>query len=199
MPQTWSDWVALIGALVGTITGVLSLVIAYAAVRRDRSAVSVKLTREYGFKTMLEARHPGVKYGPHHATDAPEEFFVLSAINTGLRPVHIEKAVGVWVDPRGPGSASSLIPHDVLLSEESRRTAFAVGTDVGLERHQMWQIALVDDTGREYAVYGPEFRSPLKRWRWKRQKNRLVAQEKKPTRELSKPPSPRPPEFKPQQ
>jgi hypothetical protein len=177
MPQTWSDWVALIGALLGTVTGVLSLVLSYAAIRRDRSAVSVKLSREYGFRSLLESRHPGVKYGPHRATEAPEEFFVLSAVNSGLRPVHIEKAVGVWVDPRGAASISCLLPHDVLLSEERRRTAFAVGTDVGLERHELWQIGLVDDTGREYVIYGPQFRSRFKRWRWKRERDKLVAQE----------------------
>ena len=128
MPQTWSDWVAFVGALVGTVTGVLGLVISYAAIRRDRSSVSVRLTIEHGFRSMIDSRHPGVKYGPHRAADVPEDFYVLSAVNSGLRPVHIEKAVCIWVNPHGPGSMSFVIPHDVLLSEERRRTAVAVGT-----------------------------------------------------------------------
>ena len=176
MPRTWSDWVGVIGALVGTI----GLVLAYAGIRRDRSDVSVKLTREFGFTATLETQHPGIRFGPHRGGDSPEDFFVLTAVNAGLRPVHIEKVFCIWVNPNGAGSMSELFPHDVLLSEERRRTAIAVATDSGYKKAQLWQVGFVDDTGREYAVYGPTFQSRISRWRWEQQRDKLVALQQAP-------------------
>jgi hypothetical protein len=177
MPETWSAWIALVGALIGTVTGILSLILAYAAIHRDRSYVSVTLTREYGFVAMINHRHPGVKFGSYRTTGAPENFYVLSAVNSGLRTVHIEKAATIWVDPAGAGSVSTQSPHDVLLSEEHRRTAFAIGTDISVPGAQLWQIALIDDTGREYSAFGPKFTSWITRWRWEHQRDRIVSRE----------------------
>jgi hypothetical protein len=177
MPQSWSDWVAFIGAVIGTVTGILGLVIAYAAILRDRSDVRVKLTAQHSFKSLIENAFPGVKYGPHYTTDVPHDWYVLSAVNTGLRPVHIEKVVMIFVDPKGPGSISSLLPHDALLNEEHRRTSLAFDGQFG-PGHQLWSVAFVDDTGREHFAFGPAYNARLARYRWKKQKARRLAMER---------------------
>ena len=178
MPESWSDWVALIGAIIGSITGIIGLVIAYATIHRDRADISVQLNqRRYAFKAMLEHDYPGVQYGPHYAADSPHDWFVLTAINTGLRPVHMEKAIVIWVEPKGPGSSSWSIPYDVLLNEERRRASVAFTGDGDLG-YELWLAQFVDDTGREYTVYGSKYKSAFGRVKWQRQRDKMLAAER---------------------
>src|SRR5438094_931682 len=149
MPHSWSEWVSFIGVIVNGMTSILALFIAYVLARRDRSDVRVSLTSEHAFKAMIENLHPDIRFGPHCSGDVPQEWCVISAVNTGLRPVHIEKAMIVSVQPNGPGSASALLPHDVLLNEEHRRTSMAFAPDF-TPGHSLWLAAFVADTGREY-------------------------------------------------
>jgi hypothetical protein len=186
MPTTWSDWVALIGAMVGTVTGVLGLVLSYIAVRRDRSDIDVTLTIErYGWKEMLEHEYPGVRFGPHRSADNAQEWFVFSAVNIGLRPVHIEKAVVIWVERHGPGSNSWSGPYDIVLSEERRRASLAF-TSKYHAAYDLWCAQFVDDTGREYTAHGAAYSSWLRRRRWERQRAKALEAD---THELQPPAS----------
>jgi hypothetical protein len=188
MPDTWSDWVALIGAIIGSITGIVGLIVAYATIHRDRADIRVQLNqRRYGFKAMLEHDYPSVQFGPHYADDASHEWFVLTAVNAGLRPVHIEKAVVTWVEPQGPGSSSWSIPCDVLLSEDRRRVSIAF-TGEGDLGYELWLAQFVDDTGREYTVYGPKYSSALGRRKWQQQRDKMLAAERDAEKQNVTPP-----------
>jgi len=154
MPKTWSDWVALVGAIIGSVTGVLGLTIAYATLQRDRPVVGVTLKPQISEKASLENFYPGIRFGPHHEDAYPQMWYILSAVNTGLRPVHIDKVMLLFGDPKERGSRFYYQHIDEILNEEHRRTSIAFSPQF-LGQEKLWSAAFVDDTGREYTVLAP--------------------------------------------
>src|ERR1051325_1437509 len=168
-------WIGAITGIVGAITGILGFLTSYAAILRDRPEVNVELVTEHTIRPMIEGRHPGIKFGPHWNNDeVSQKWYVFTAVNTGLRPVHIERVIIINVEVHGPGSSSSYLPHDVLLNEEHRRTSIAFTDEI--PRYRLWAVAFLDDTGHEYVSFGSSYSSWWSRRNWKRQRDRLLAE-----------------------
>ena len=118
---------SFITSILALATGLLALWPSYVTLQRDRPDVSLALHHYPGvFRKMIEAAYPGVAIG---TTFYPErdhgEWYVLTVVNKGNRPIHLERILVTSISHTGPGRSTEMLPFDRILSEDKRRASFA--------------------------------------------------------------------------
>lgn len=180
MPKTWSDWFAFVGAIIGSVTGVLGFAIAYAALRRDRADLLVSVQRvDYEWAATLKMNYPNLHLGsPQPGNDTePRSWYVLTIVNRGLRPIHLEQAGAEYVEVAGPGSMSGSSPFEQVLTEEKRRVHVAFMPSA-FPKSEFYSCFVSDDTGRVYRVFSPAWPLP-RRLSWQLHKMLALRREKR--------------------
>ena len=165
MPQSWSDWIAFIGAIVGTVAGIGGVWLSFLTLRRDRA--DLKLSLQFFHQTshhFVTTYFPNARFYRDKDDDKVTDFVVFTVFNRGLRPIHLEKLELNYVDPGGPGSMNMVNDFDEVLTEDRRRASIVFEPYEGQKR-KLFGVSVVDDLHRRHWVYAQGW-SRWRRVRW---------------------------------
>ena len=158
-PKTWSEWVSFITSILALATGLLALWPSYVTLQRDRPDVSLALHHyPETFRDMIEAGYPGVAIGTtFHPERELGEWYVLTVVNKGNRPINIERVLITSVSRNGPGRSTGMLPFDRTLSEDKRRASFAFQPAFA-PNYRLDSVRVEADSGQILSITGAEER-----------------------------------------
>jgi hypothetical protein len=161
MPKSWSDWVALVGAIVGSVAGIGGLSLSVRTLRRDRAELQLTLHRyPQTYYKIATTYAPNAVFQGGTPENKIANWILFTVFNRGIRPIHIEKIEMNYVQPRGPGSMHHIADFDQLLTEERRRVSFVFDEHLG-DQHSLFSVSIVDDLHSRHVVFAAE-------WPWRR-------------------------------
>ena len=141
-------------AVLSAVISVISVSINIGSFRRDRAKVQVAVrAHEQMPRAFVEGLYSNVQFfGRSETDDEARDWYVMTIVNNGRRPVHIEKVRLRYVRPsHGLGESVMFVPWDQTLTEEKRSASFAFERSPTPSR--IFRSAhVIDDSGTAYAV-----------------------------------------------
>lgn len=153
-PQTWSDWVSFIGAILGTLAGLLSFALGYISLQRDRPDVTLALYHHpQMFRDLIAAAYPNVEFSGLRTRPEPhlKDWYVVTVTNVGNRPIRVQR---LFVTSQRLGTEARftyIVPFNRVLSEENRRASFAFEATYPLG-HRFDAVRVEADNGDTFVI-----------------------------------------------
>lgn len=141
-------------AVGGFVTGTISLIIHIIGTLRDKAKIKINIRKDAKI------------LGHSSSYNNKKEYFIVTVINKGRRPIHIDQAKLRIIDDKPflllPGS---LTDQERILTEKRPKTEF-VTIQNGIDFSKAWYIVINDGTGKKYKKYLHRFPTFWRMWYW---------------------------------